>query len=75
MITFADGATASIRGEGDPLELSGITQYEFGRSRLGRRTRKQVAGYDWSQPPSDDLLDNWFAFGPAKLPIVEAASQ
>jgi uncharacterized protein (TIGR03083 family) len=70
-ITFADGATASIPGEGDSLALTGITQYEFGRSRLGRRTREQVANYDWSQPPSDELLDNWFAFGPSELPIVE----
>ena len=74
-ITFADGATASIEGEGEPLALNGISQYEFARSRLGRRTRDQVAGYDWSQPPSDELLSNWFAFGPAELPIVEAASR
>jgi hypothetical protein len=74
-ISFLDGATGSIPGEGAPLELTGITPYEFGRSRLGRRTRDQVAGYDWSEAPSDEVLDNWFAFGPAELPIVEAASR
>jgi uncharacterized protein (TIGR03083 family) len=74
-ITFADGNTASIDGEGDAVSLRGITQYEFGRSRLGRRTREQVAGYDWSEAPSDELLSNWFAFGPAELPIVETASR
>jgi uncharacterized protein (TIGR03083 family) len=74
-ITFVDGTQASIAGEGDPIELAGITQYEFARSRLGRRTREQVAGYDWSQAPSDELLSNWFAFGPSELPIVEAASR
>jgi Mycothiol maleylpyruvate isomerase N-terminal domain len=74
-ITFTDGTQSSIPGEGDAIELGGITQYEFARSRLGRRTREQVAGYDWSQPPSDEVLSNWFAFGPAELPIVEAASR
>jgi Mycothiol maleylpyruvate isomerase N-terminal domain len=74
-ITFADGTQSSIPGEGDTIELRGITQYEFARSRLGRRTRDQVAGYDWSQPASDEVLSNWFAFGPAGLPIFEAASK
>jgi len=70
-ITFDDGTQSSIAGEGDAIALTGITPFEFARSRLGRRTREQVAGYDWSQPPSDELLSNWFAFGPAEFPIVE----
>ena len=40
-ITFTDGTQSSIPGDGDTIELSGITQYEFARSRLGRRTRDQ----------------------------------
>jgi hypothetical protein len=70
-INFADGTQGEIPGDGEPIALAGITQYEFARSRLGRRTRDQVAGYAWSQPPSDVLLTNWFAFGPSQLPIVE----
>jgi hypothetical protein len=70
-ITFSDGTQTSITGEGDTVGLRGITQYEFARSRLGRRTRAQVAGYDWSRPASDEVLSNWFAFGPAELPIFE----
>jgi hypothetical protein len=36
---------------------------------------EQVAAYPWSEPPSDELLSKWFVFGPAELPIVEAASR
>ena len=71
MIDFVDGTTATIPGEGEPLSLGGISQYEFVRSRLGRRTREQVANYDWSQPPSDEMLTNWFAFGPSEVTIIE----
>jgi len=74
-ITFADNSQVTLPGEGEPISLGGITQYEFVRSRFGRRSREQVAGYDWSQPPSDEILSNWFAFGPSDLPIVEAASK
>lgn len=70
-IEFVDGATAMIPGEGEPVSLSGISQYEFVRSRLGRRTREQVAHYDWSQAPSDEMLTNWFAFGPSEIEIIE----
>jgi hypothetical protein len=45
------------------------------RSRLGRRTRAQVAAFSWSEAPSDDLLSEWFTFGPSELPIVETASR
>ena len=72
-ITFTDDSAAEIPGEGEPISLTGITPYEFVRSRFGRRTRGQAAGYDWSQPPTDDMLSNWFAFGPSELPIIERA--
>jgi len=71
-ITFADGTTAEMPGVGDPIALSGLTQFEFVRSRLGRRTRDQVAAYDWSEQPSDQMLTEWFAFGPSQIPIVES---
>ena len=74
-ITFADGSIGSMPGDGDPIELSGLTQFEFVRSRLGRRTPEQVAAYEWSEAPGEQVLSNWFAFGPSELPIVEAASR
>jgi len=74
-ITFADAAQVEIAGEGEPIALDGITQYEFVRSRFGRRARDQVAGYDWSAPVTDDMMNSWFAFGPSDVPIVEAASR
>jgi hypothetical protein len=70
-ITFADESQVALPGEGEPISLDGITQYEFVRSRFGRRSREQVAGYDWSQPPTDEMMSNWFVFGPSELPIVE----
>jgi hypothetical protein len=73
-ITFADQSSSAMPGEGEPISLSGVTQFEFVRSRLGRRTPDQVAAYDWSEPPGD-VLAGWFAFGPSPLPIVEAASR
>lgn len=72
-VTFADGAELTLDGEGDPLSLDGITQYEFVRSRLGRRSRDQVAALGWSEPVDDAVLDGWFIFGPAEHPILEHA--
>ena len=74
-VSFLDGSTMDLPGEGEPLALTGITQFEFVRSRIGRRSREQVAGYQWSEPASDEVLTSWFAFGPSELPIVEAASR
>ena len=74
-ISFADGATALMPGDGEPIALDGLTRFEYVRSRLGRRNREQVASYAWSEPPSDELLSEWFVFGPAELSIVESASR
>jgi uncharacterized protein (TIGR03083 family) len=72
-IEFDDGTTASIGGPSDaaPITLEGVTRFEFVRSRLGRRTRDQVAGYAWSEPVPDEILDGWFVFGPARQEIHE----
>ena len=72
-MTFANGATKTLPGKGEPIVLKGLSQFEFVRSRLGRRSRDQVAAYSWSEPPADDVLAGWFTFGPAEHPIVEAA--
>lgn len=66
-----DGVTLTIAGEGDPIALSGITRFELARSRLGRRSRAQVAAWDWSTPPTAAELDRWFVFGPASTDIDE----
>jgi hypothetical protein len=60
-------------GEGEPISLSGISQYEFVRSRLGRRSADQVRAYDWSETPDNELITAWFAFGPSATGIVEPA--
>jgi hypothetical protein len=64
-------ATHELPGEGDPIELSGVTAFEVVRSRLGRRSRAQVAGYAWSPPLTDDELARWFRFGPSEVDIDE----
>lgn len=70
-ITFAEGTRIDIPGDGEAVSLGGITQFEFVRSRFGRRSHDQVAGYDWSVPANEDMLDHWFVFGPSESPIVE----
>jgi uncharacterized protein (TIGR03083 family) len=54
----------------DGLVVRGLTRWELVRSRLGRRSRRQVAGYDWSGDPTP-VLDDWFVFGPNEHDIIE----
>jgi uncharacterized protein (TIGR03083 family) len=68
---LCDTETFELAGDGEPIELTGMTPFEVVRSRLGRRSRAQVAGYAWSQPLTDDELDRWFRFGPSAVDIVE----
>lgn len=53
--------------------LQGVSVFELFRSRLGRRSREQVRGYDWTGDAAavDEVLERWFNFGPSPLPIVE----
>jgi uncharacterized protein (TIGR03083 family) len=55
-----DGAELGLR----------TTRYEAFRWRLGRRSRAQLAGLDWSGDPSP-VLDHLVVFGPAPGDIVE----
>lgn len=64
-------STLELPGEGEPIGLSGVTEFEVVRSRLGRRSRAQVAGYAWSQPLTGDELASWFRFGPSAVDIDE----
>lgn len=69
VVTFAV-ATISTVPPG-PGVVRGISGFELFRSRLGRRSRGQVRAYDWVEPPSDEVLDDWFLFGPSELDITE----
>jgi uncharacterized protein (TIGR03083 family) len=66
-----DGGSYRITGIGDPVELVGRERFDVVRSRLGRRSRDQVAGWAWSDPLTESELDSWFAFGPATVDIDE----
>jgi hypothetical protein len=70
-VEFSDGGSMLLDRSGDRISLRGISRFEFMRSRLGRRSRSQVAAYGWSEPPSEELLDEWFAFGPSPIDIDE----
>lgn len=72
-VEFQDGTVmhgGAADSPGGPLVLRGVTQFEIFRARLGRRSRKQVEAYDWSDDPSD-LLANWFIFGPNPTAVIE----
>lgn len=47
--------------------------FEVFRSRLGRRSRAQVAAWPWVGDPGP-VLDQWFVFGPAAGDLVEAVT-
>jgi hypothetical protein len=59
--------------DGPSVILRGVSTFELFRSRLGRRSREQVRGYDWAGTDADidAVLERWFTFGPSPLPIVE----
>lgn len=64
------GSSAAAGTDAD-LVLAGVTGFEFARSRLGRRSADQVRGWDWSERPTDALLNSWFVFGPAAQAVDE----
>ncbi len=55
---------------GGPALSVQVAAFEAFRSRLGRRSRRQVEAYEWSSAPGS-LLDEWFVFGPADQDVVE----
>jgi hypothetical protein len=73
IVEFTDGSIAGAVTESDALVLSDVTPFEVFRSRLGRRSRVQVEGYDWTGEPERiaAVIDHWFAFGPAEEAIIE----
>ncbi len=70
-IDCTDRAAVTNEGEGESLQLSGVTGFEVARSRLGRRSRRQVESWDWSESIGDDVFAAWFRFGPNPVDIVE----
>lgn len=74
-VELDDGRTV-VSGDPDStaaVVLRGVSVFELFRSRLGRRSREQVRGYDWtgSDADIDAVLGRWFNFGPSPLPIDE----
>ena len=71
-----DDGRVVVSGDADGVPgvvLRDVSVFELFRSRLGRRSREQVRGYDWtgSDADVDAVLERWFNFGPSPLPIVE----
>lgn len=76
VVELDDGQTLRAGGSTGPrVTLTGVSEFEVFRSRLGRRSAEQVRDYHWSGP--DDLvaavLADWFVFGPSDDDIVESA--
>ena len=76
-IELDDGRSISSGGEGDSsaqgVALRNVSTFDLFRSRLGRRTRDQVRGFDWtgSNQDIDLVIDDWFTFGPSDIAIDE----
>ena len=76
-IELDDGRSISSGGEGDSsadgVTLRNVSTFDLFRSRLGRRTRDQVRGFDWvgNNQDIDRVIDDWFLFGPSDITINE----
>jgi hypothetical protein len=58
-------------GAGDGPELGLTTRrFEALRWRMGRRSRAQMAAFDWSGDPAP-VLDHLAIFGPAASDLIE----
>jgi hypothetical protein len=75
VIEFVDGSTVTTGDAASPssVTLRGATRFELFRSRLGRRSRRQVRAADWdgTDDDIDAVVDHWFSFGPSPTPIEE----
>lgn len=63
--------TAGGEGEAEPTTVS-LEPYEFWRALFGRRSREQMAGWDWRGDPAP-FLDAIPMFGPTAEPLHEPA--
>lgn len=60
----------STQERGLPPITVDISDFEYVRSRFGRRSRDEVLAYSWSHDP-EPYLESWFIFGPAAASIGE----
>lgn len=72
MRVLCEGEDAAHEADGDPGAVLTLrtTRFETFRFRMGRRSRSQVLGLDWSGDPSS-VIDQLFVFGPSPTDIVE----
>ena len=68
-VVVEDGAY-DLGPEGDAAIVLTTARFEAFRWRLGRRSRRQLAGLDWTGDPSP-VLDHLVVFGPADTHIHE----
>lgn len=70
-IEYDDGSRQRLVGAGDPVWITGLSRFEFVPSRRGRRSRRQVESFEWSDSPTPTELDEWFVFGPSIVDSIE----
>ena len=71
ILTGGAGGAGGVEGEGGAPELELRTSaWEAFRFRLGRRSRAQLAGMEWTGDPRP-ILDRLTIFGPSPVDIVE----
>jgi uncharacterized protein (TIGR03083 family) len=58
-------------GPADAATVLRTSRVELFRSRLGRRSRDQVAAYDWGGADPTPYLEGFAIFGPRDTPLVE----
>lgn len=51
-------------GSGEHQTALRTTGYELFRAMFSRRSRRQIAGWDWASAPTDPLVDCFGVFGP-----------
>lgn len=72
MTGLRDGFHKAVANAGLPPLTVNISEAQWFRARLGRRTADEVRAYDWSLDPAP-YLDTFFIFGPAATSIGEHA--
>jgi uncharacterized protein (TIGR03083 family) len=51
-------------GSGEPVTRVRADGYELLRASFGRRSRRQIAAWEWSPAPSSQIVDCFSVFGP-----------
>jgi uncharacterized protein (TIGR03083 family) len=69
VVRTEDGDVRVGPGDGEPTVLT-TTRFDAFRWRLGRRSRAQMAAFEWSADP-EPFLDHLVLFGPAEQDVIE----